>query len=230
MPAMAQKKREIALPGDLDKRDLSTVTALRTKRPIVALTFDDGPHPRNTPRLLDMLAKRQIKATFYLIGQNVARYPSLARRIAEEGHEIGNHSWSHPFMDRLGEASVKSQIDRTTYSIFEATGKAPVTFRPPYGAFTRRQRQLLFKRRKLPTVLWSVDPRDWKRPGARVVADRIIRGSRPGSIVLSHDIHRPTIEAMPYTMDVLRSKGYKFVSVSEMLGWPDWSTRKFKLG
>ena len=218
----------IRLPDDLVQSDAATITAVRTPSPVVAMTFDDGPHPSNTPRLLDMLRERGLRATFYLIGNRVVQYPQLARRIAEEGHEIGNHSWSHPFLDRMGDRSVIQEIDQTTNAIYQVTGRPPVTFRPPYGAFTRRQRTSLHGARSLPTILWSVDPQDWRRPGASVVANRILRDTRQGGIVLSHDIHRPTIDAMPQTFDGLTARGFTFVTVSQIIGWPLWQSRNFR--
>lgn len=218
----------IRLPDDIVASDAATITAVRTPSPVVAMTFDDGPHPTHTPRLLDMLRERRARATFYLIGNRVAAYPQIARRIADEGHEIGNHSWSHPFMDRLGARAVTQEIDRTTNVIFQVTGRPPVTFRPPYGAFTRAQRTGLHDARSLPTILWSVDPQDWLRPGAGVVSRRILGHARQGDIVLSHDIHRGTIDAMPQTLDGLAARGLRFVTVSQILGWPLWQSRNFR--
>ncbi|MCW1950313.1 MAG: polysaccharide deacetylase family protein [Octadecabacter sp.] len=218
----------IALPDDLVNSDAATIAAVRTPSPVVAMTFDDGPHATHTPRLLDMLRERGLRATFYLIGNRVVQYPSIARRIAEEGHEIGNHSWSHPFLDRMTDRAVTREIDQTTNAIFQVTGRPPVTFRPPYGAFTRRQRTALHANRTLPTILWSVDPQDWRRPGAGVIANRILSNTRPGGIILSHDIHRGTIDAMPQTVDGLTARGLHFVTVSQILGWPLWQTRNFR--
>jgi peptidoglycan/xylan/chitin deacetylase (PgdA/CDA1 family) len=230
LPAEALRAQPaIRLPGDLRRGERATVTAIRTAQPVVALTFDDGPHARLTPRLLDMLAARRVRATFYLIGNRVRAHAALVRRIVAEGHEIGNHSWSHPFMDRFSDAATLRQIDATTHAVFEVTGRAPVTFRPPYGAFTRRQRAMLHGARSLPTVLWSVDPQDWRRPGASVVARRIVAGARPGAIVLSHDIHPGTVRAMPATLEALIARGYRFATISEMLGWPRWDSRSLRL-
>ncbi len=218
----------IALPDDIVRTDAATITAVRTPSPVVAMTFDDGPHPTHTPRLLDMLRERGLRATFYLIGDRVVTYPAIARRIAEEGHEIGNHSWSHPFLDRMGDNAVIREIDRTTDAIFQVTGRPPVTFRPPYGAFTRRQRTWLNANRSLPTILWSVDPQDWRRPGAPTIANRILQASHQGAIILSHDIHRGTIDAMPHTLDGLSARGLHFVTVSQIIGWPLWQSRNFR--
>lgn len=228
VPTQGEAQPIIALPNDIVGRDAATITAVRTPSSVVAMTFDDGPHPRNTPRLLDMLRERNIKATFYLIGNRVVTWPEIAKRIADEGHEVGNHSWSHPFLSKLGNTQVLREIDKTTMAIWNATGRPPVTFRPPYGAFTRQQRSWLHQGRKLPTVLWSVDPADWRRPGSSVVARRILKQSHKGAIILSHDIHRGTIDAMPTTLDGLSKRGMTFVTVSQILGWPVWQSRRFR--
>jgi len=218
---------DIALPTDMLRSDPITVTAVKTASPVVAMTFDDGPHPTLTPRLLDMLKARGLRATFYLVGNRVVTWPEIVKRIADEGHEIGNHSWSHPNMARRSDASMLREIDRTSDAIFRVTGRPPVTFRPPYGAFTQRQRQMLYAQRKLPTVLWSVDPEDWRRPGASVIARRILSHSRPGAIILTHDIQSGTVRAMPQTLDGLTGRGLKFGTLSQMMGWPLWQNRNF---
>jgi peptidoglycan/xylan/chitin deacetylase (PgdA/CDA1 family) len=220
---------DIRLPGDITSGERATVRSIRTVKPLVAMTFDDGPHSKLTPLLLDMLAVRGLRATFYVIGNRVDQHPALVQRMLAEGHEVGNHSWSHPFLSSLDSDGVIAQLDATTRAVFRATGKVPVTMRPPYGALHARQRLMVHERRNLPTVLWSVDPEDWRRPGAEVVAERILHHTRPGGIVLSHDIHAPTIRAMPATLDGLTLRGFSFVTVSEMLGWPRWQTRNFRL-
>jgi len=181
------------------------------------MTFDDGPHGANTPRLLEMLKQRGIKATFFCVGQCVAEYPEIAKRIVEEGHEIASHSWSHPQLSSMSEASVRDQLERTHQAIKQATGIAPKVFRPPYGAFTLRQRNWASAVYGYKTILWDVDPLDWKVRNASHVQSEILRQTVPGSIILSHDIHKSTIDAMPATLDALLAKGYKFVTVSELL-------------
>ena len=228
-PALAKAGPAIALPSDVTSGEPSTVKAVRTNSPVVALTFDDGPHPRLTPPLLDLLKAKGIRATFYVIGQNVKRYPGLVRRMVEEGHEVGNHTWKHPFLTRLGPERVLRELDATSIEIFHATGKIPVTMRPPYGAMHARQRAMVHETRNLPTILWSVDTQDWKRPGASVVSRRIVQRAGKGGIVLAHDIHPGTIRAMPAAIDGLAARGFGFVTVSQLLGWPDWSERRFRL-
>jgi peptidoglycan/xylan/chitin deacetylase (PgdA/CDA1 family) len=185
--------------------------------PYIAMTFDDGPHPTNTPRLLDMLRERNIKATFYVVGQNVRRYPEIMARMAAEGHEIGNHSWDHPSLTKLSAEGVDSQLRRTHEAIIQTTGVRPRTLRPPYGAFTRGLAARTFDDYGYKTIMWSVDPRDWADRSASIVTSRILDKTRSGSIVLAHDIHRSTIDAMPQTLDKLRAAGYQFVTVSQLI-------------
>lgn len=227
-PTPARAKPVIALPPDIAQRDAATVTSVRTASPVVAMTFDDGPHPHLTPQLLDMLKARDLRATFYLIGNRCVTWPDIVRRIADEGHEIGNHSWSHPDLSRRSDQSAMDEIDRTSDAIFRLTGRPPVTFRPPYGAFSRRQRMMLYQARNLPTILWSVDPQDWRRPGASVVSARILGASRPGAIILGHDIQSGTVAAMPAVLDGLSQRGLRFSTVSQMMGWPLWQSRQFR--
>ncbi len=219
----------IALPGDITRGDQVTITRVRSARPVVAMTFDDGPHHSLTPQLLDILAYRGIRATFYVIGSRVARQPELTRRIAADGHEIGNHTWSHPSLSALSDAAVLSELDRTTQAIVDAVGRAPVTMRPPYGNLHGRQRLMVHRERSFPTVLWSVDPEDWRRPGPGVVASRIVNASHPGAVILAHDIQSGTVRAMPDTLDTLIARGYQFVTVSELIGWPRWDARDRRL-
>jgi peptidoglycan/xylan/chitin deacetylase (PgdA/CDA1 family) len=188
-----------------------------TDKPFVAITFDDGPHPQNTPRLLDMLRQRNIKATFYVIGRNVDLYPDIVRRTVAEGHEIGNHSYTHRLLTNMSDSEVLQEMSRTRDAIANATGVQPRTLRPPYGALLQRQRELVHNQFGYPTILWSVDPRDWQRPGSSVVTSRIVSGSGNGAIILAHDLHAPTVDAMPATLDGLLRKGYQFITVSQMI-------------
>jgi len=185
--------------------------------PYIAMTFDDGPSPETTPRLLDILKQRNIKATFFMIGQNAERNPAIVKRILAEGHEIGNHSWTHPQLSKLSDDRVTEEINKTQNAIKDASGYTPVLMRPPYGAITARQKDWIEKQFGLSVIIWSVDPFDWKRPGASVIEERILAGARPGAIVLSHDIHKQTVDAMPATLDALAAKGFKFVTVSQLI-------------
>jgi peptidoglycan/xylan/chitin deacetylase (PgdA/CDA1 family) len=206
-----------------DKREHSateqsiTFNSVHAEGPYIAMTFDDGPSATLTPKLLDLLAARHIKATFFVIGENVAEHPEIVARAAREGHEIGNHSWSHPNFAKMSEDSVRRQLWRTDDAIKNATGKRPTLMRPPYGSITEREKRWIHDEFGYRIILWDVDPYDWKRPGLAVVRNRILKETQPGSIVLSHDIHPGTIEAMPSTLDALETKGFKFVTVSELI-------------
>jgi peptidoglycan-N-acetylglucosamine deacetylase len=187
--------------------------------PYVAMTFDDGPSAETTPRLLDILKERNIKVTFFEIGQNAERNPAIVKRILAEGHEIGNHSWTHPQLSKLSDERVTEEITKTQDAIKNASGSGytPTLLRPPYGAITARQKEWIEKQFGLSIIMWSVDPFDWKRPGASVIEQRILAGARPGAIILSHDIHKQTVDAMPATLDALAAKGFKFVTVSQLI-------------
>lgn len=183
----------------------------------IAMTFDDGPQPQNTPRLLDMLRARNIKATFYVIGQSVNLYPQIVRRTVEEGHEIGNHSNTHRLLSKLSDSEILADLGRCETAIVNAAGVKPPTMRPPYGGLLQKQREMVHAHFGYPIILWSVDPLDWKRPGASVVGSRILAGASSGGIVLAHDLHGQTVDAMPATLDALLHRGFKFVTVSQLL-------------
>lgn len=190
----------------------------------IAMTFDDGPHPKNTTRLLDMLRARNIKATFYVIGQSVNLYPAVVRRTVAEGHEIGNHSNTHRLLSKLGDSDVRADLARCRDAVVNAAGVKPATLRPPYGGLLQRQREWIHDEFGYPTILWSVDPLDWKRPGAGVISSRILAGASAGGIVLAHDLHSQTVDAMPATLDGLLRRGFKFVTVSQLLAMQTTAT------
>jgi peptidoglycan-N-acetylglucosamine deacetylase len=195
-----------------------TFNSVHVDGPYIALTFDDGPNATLTPKLLDLLAARHLKATFFVIGQNAADHPEILKRAVREGHEIANHSWSHPNLGKMSDDAVRRELQKTDDTITAAIGKRPTLLRPPYGSITARQKKWIHDEFGYRIILWDVDPLDWKRPGPSVVTARILKETKAGSIVLSHDIHPPTIEAMPATFDQLMKKGFKSVTVTELLG------------
>jgi peptidoglycan/xylan/chitin deacetylase (PgdA/CDA1 family) len=186
-------------------------------QPIVAMTFDDGPHPTLTPKLLDLLKERNIKATFFVVGKNAKTYPNIIRRIIAEGHEIGNHTYSHLSLTGLSDEQIRKELQQSEDAVFAAANYRPQLIRPPYGAINTRVKQFMFSDFGYTTILWSVDPQDWRRPGSAVVTSRLLAGARPGAIMLSHDIHPGTIAAMPAFFDQMLAKGYQFVTVSQLL-------------
>jgi len=204
-------------PSNFSENAGITFSRVHVSGNYIAMTFDDGPHPQNTPRLLDILAKRNIKATFYVIGRSVNLYPGVLRRTVAEGHEIGNHSQTHRLLSKLGDAEVRKEMQQCQDAIGRAAGVRPRTMRPPYGGLLQRQRTMIHDEFGYPTILWSVDPLDWKRPGASVIASRILANTTAGGIVLAHDLHSQTVDAMPATLDGLLKKGFKFVTVSQLI-------------
>lgn len=208
---------DMSLGSDFSKDVGVTFTRVLVSGNYIAMTFDDGPHPQHTPRLLDMLRARNIKATFYVIGRSVDLYPQIVRRTVAEGHEIGNHTHTHRLLSKLSDDEVRSELSRCRDAVGRAAGVQPRTMRPPYGGLLPRQRQMVHAEFGYPTMLWSVDPLDWKRPGPSVVTSRILSGTSSGAIVLAHDLHGQTVDAMPATFDGLLRRGFKFVTVSQLL-------------
>ena len=194
-----------------------TFSQCHVEGPYIAMTFDDGPHGANTPRLLEMLKQRKIHATFFLVGQCVVEFPEIVKKIAADGHEIANHSWSHPQLSAMSESAVRDQLQKTHDAIIAACGVTPKIMRPPYGAFTARQRAWAHGEWGYKCILWDVDPLDWKVRNSEHVKNEILKQAVPGSIILSHDIHKSTVDAMPETLDALLAKGFKFVPVSELI-------------
>ncbi len=185
--------------------------------PRVALTFDDGPHIKLTPRLLDICSKYGVKVTFFVVGQRVSGCRDILKRMVNDGHEISNHTWNHPKLTSLSYDSIYWQIERTQDSIEKITGYRPTLCRPPYGATNSRINNYLAEKFDLRVVMWSVDPSDWRCPGSSVVASRVVSGAQDGSIILLHDIHRGTIEAVPTIIEKLKMRGFIFVTVSEII-------------
>ena len=215
-PAPSARATAASIAADAATPAIS-YSAVHVDGPFIAMTFDDGPSAKLTPQLLDMLAAHHIHATFFVIGQNVVDHPEILQRAVREGHEIGNHTWSHPSLGKMRDERVRAELQKTDAAIEAAIGIRPVLMRPPYGSITARQKQWIYAEFGYRTILWDVDPLDWKRPGPAVVTSRIVRETRPGSIILSHDIHPGTIKAMPATFDQLQEKGFKFVTVSELI-------------
>jgi peptidoglycan/xylan/chitin deacetylase (PgdA/CDA1 family) len=172
-----------------------------------------------TAQLLDILAARKVKATFFLVGRNVQEFPHLVRREAAEGHELANHSYSHADLGRSSGSKVTSELVRTQQAIQKAAGVTPTLMRPPYGS-TDKQVARVTKKLGLAQVLWTVDPLDWQVRNTKRVERKVIGGTRSGTIVLMHDIHPTTVAAVPLIIDRLAAQGYVFVTVSQLYGKP----------
>lgn len=182
----------------------------------VALTFDDGPGPY-TNKLLDILSGRGAKATFFVLGSKVAGNAGTLQRAHKEGHQIGNHTWGHPDLSQLGPDVINGELARTSDAIRAAIGTAPNSARPPYGAMSPAVTTELAKL-GMSAVLWSVDTRDWADRNSDIVCNRAVANARPGSIILLHDIHVSSVDAVPCILDTLSKQGYSFVTVNSILG------------
>ena len=191
----------------------------------VTLTFDDGPHPVHTERILRILSRHQVPAAFFPLGRHVERYPELVRETARQGHLIGNHTYGHRHLVFLSRRAVREELIRCSGLIDEITGQKPVFFRPPRGLLgwnALREATRLGMR----TVLWTCSSRDWTRPGVTAIARRVLSGSRRGSIILLHDAkyddleedRDQTVRALPLIIRGLRRRGYRFVSLDDLLG------------
>ncbi|MBO2450978.1 polysaccharide deacetylase family protein [Actinomadura barringtoniae] len=199
--------------GDAARRPLPRTDCVRAK--CVALTFDDGPGP-HTGRLLDLLADGRARATFFVVGDNAAARTDLLRRAAAAGHEIGNHTQDHRDLSRLPAMQVTSDIQRTEEVVRDVTGRSPKLLRPPYGA-TNATVGAVAKSLGLAQVMWNVAVADWRQSDARVIADRVVSASRPGSIVVLHDNHKVTVDAVPRIIQRLQAKGYTLATASDLL-------------
>ena len=194
---------------------------VKTDEKLIAITFDDGPHPVYTPQILEILAKYKAKATFFVTGNRSDRYPHLLKRIVKEGHEIGNHTYNHLPGRRLSSISLKNELDQTAKTINRITGITPVLFRPVGGYYSDMIINTAIENNYV-VIMWSwhQDPMDWKKPSANKIAEHIISAAKPGDIVLLHDSggdRTHTVKALESILDYLTEHHYKCVTVSEMI-------------
>lgn len=216
-PIARRSNRPSALPSVPPAGAKVSYSQVNITQPVVAMTFDDGPHPVLTPRLLDILKERNIKCTFFVIGRSAKAHPQIIRRMIAEGHEVANHTWTHASLTSRSDDQIRQELRQSEDALVAAANYRPQLIRPPYGAVNARIKQLMFAEFGYSTIMWSVDPQDWRRPGVGVVTSRLVNGAHPGAIMLAHDIHPPTIQAMPAMFDQLLAKGYQFVTVSQLL-------------
>ncbi|GAA4571105.1 polysaccharide deacetylase family protein [Planotetraspora kaengkrachanensis] len=182
----------------------------------VALTFDDGPGDQ-TGHVLDVLAAHHARATFFMLGEMVTdNTRDIVRRMVSEGHELGNHSWGHPSLVGLSEAALRRELERTQDVVQQATGVRMRVMRPPYGS-TNHEVEAMAKQQGLAQIMWDLDTLDWRDRNAGLVAKRSGE-AKPGDIVLMHDIHPTTVEALPRLLDELDRKKFTYVTVPELLG------------
>lgn len=182
----------------------------------VALTFDDGPDPNSTKQILDLLDKYNAKATFFLLGNRVQYYPEMVQEEFKRGHEIGNHSWSHPQLTKLNVEQVQQEVNRTDDAIKAAIGQPSSVFRPPYGAINDTVRAQI----PTPVELWSIDTLDWKHKNASMLLPAVQNAMHNRAVILMHDIHQSTADGLDSVLAYLQGQGYEFITVSEMNALP----------
>lgn len=188
-------------------------TALDPNKKYVSLTFDDGPGGDTTPRLLQLLAEKDVKATFFMLGQMAEEFPQIVKDVHEQGHEIASHSYSHPQLNAIPKDKLKEQVRLTDKAIYNAAGILPRTLRPPYGAISPESAEVIGK----PIIQWDIDSYDWDSKNTQAVIDRVNQTAFEGGIILMHDIHPTTIDAVGTVIDNLRAQGYEFVTTSQLL-------------
>lgn len=184
-------------------------------RPVVALTFDDGPNASSTPILLDGLKERKVRATFFLIGENVEKGENekIVKRMYEEGHLIGNHTYTHCNLSKLETGEAKKELEQTDTVIEKITGKQPAFARAPYGELPVDSEQDLSRM----YIGWTVDPLDWMTEDAGAVVKTVVEEINPGDIILLHDCYPSSVQAAIRIVDLLQGKGYEFVTVDHLI-------------
>lgn len=179
----------------------------------IALTFDDGPHPKVTEQILNILDKYHAKATFFMLGSRVQYYPDIVKDVLARGHEIGNHSWNHPVLTKLTQEQVMKEYNTTATEIEKAINQGATVFRPPYGATN----DTINAEIPIPVVLWTIDTLDWKHRNAQQLLPHVKNNLHNNAIVLMHDIHQSTADGLDAVLAYLQEQGYEFVTVSEIL-------------
>lgn len=218
IPAEEQedKKDEENIPQKEDSKPLETEVkdeSLKDKK-LIAITFDDGPHETLTPRLLDILKKEDVKATFFVLGSRAKYHPDILKRAADEGHQIGSHTYNHKELPKLSEHERLKEIKDTADLIEQTIGKRPSAMRPPYGSISDSVK----KDAGALLILWSIDPEDWKYRDADTVYHNVTGPVRDGDIILLHDIHKTSVDATEKIIPKLKEEGYIFVTVNQLIG------------
>ncbi len=182
----------------------------------VSFSFDACWGAAYTPKLLEILRENDIKTTFFLTGFWVEKYPEMVKEIAVEGHEIGNHTYSHPHLNSLSEEQIKTELERVGQMIFELTEVQPHLFRPPFGEYSNKVITAAEECR-YQTIQWSIDSLDWKELGKEPMVQRVTENLKPGAIILFHNNGRYTAEALPEIIEFVKGAGYEILPISELL-------------
>ncbi|MCI9613674.1 MAG: polysaccharide deacetylase family protein [Dorea sp.] len=199
--------------GGVSKAVEYVSAAVEGEAPKIAITFDDGPSRQCTGRLLDGLKERGVKATFFLIGKNAKENPDLVRRLDEEGHLIGNHTYNHVEITRLSDEEAKKELTDTDEVICQITGKHVEYMRPPFGQWQDN----LEKELNVMPVMWSIDPLDWTTKNVDEIVNKVVTEAGENDIILLHDCYDSSVDAALRIVDILMKKGYEFVTADELI-------------
>lgn len=193
--------------------------------PVIALTFDDGPYPKVTGHILDVLEKNGVCATFFVLGSRIEGHEDMLTRMDELGCEIGNHSFSHADLTRLSKADCQRELSDTDAEIRRVTGHEASVVRPPYGYYNKT----VMSAAERPLILWTVDTNDWRGKAPGEIADYVIQQAKEGSVILMHDQQTQTADAMEMIIPTLIEEGFRFVTVSELIGLTGGQCKGVKL-
>lgn len=206
----------LCVPGIMDYQKNAVAAATESSmedRKKIALTFDDGPHPYYTEQLLDGLKERDVKVTFFVLGKHAEQYPDLVQRMNDEGHLIGNHTYSHIQLSKQNREAFKEELVKTSELIESLTGQEVQYVRPPYGTWDRKFEEEL----NMFPVLWTIDPLDWSSKNVAGIVQKVTAKAKENSIILMHDEYKTTVTAVFQIIDELQEEGYEFVTVDELL-------------
>lgn len=192
---------------------------------MVALTFDDGPHSRNTDDIVNILSKYNAHATFFMLGSNVVKYPDVVKRVYDAENEIGIHTWSHKELTKLSSDEIKNEVNNTASEIEKITGKIPILVRPPYGSINEKVRNAIDN----PLILWNIDSLDWKSRNKEKIVPLVLNDVQDGDIVLLHDIHSTTVPAVEEILKYLVENDYQIITVSQMLNAKGYDLSKTRI-
>lgn len=204
---------EQSMQARIRKASVAEIAVKERKYPQAALTFDDGPDSRYTPLLLDGLKERNVRVSFFLLGEKVEQYPELVERMQKEGHLVGNHTYHHVQLNKLNETKAREEILKTNNLIYETTGVYPLYLRPPFGAWKKNLELCV----EMLPVFWTIDTLDWKVQNTEKIVRTVQEQIEDGAIILMHDEYDTSVEAALQVVDELKSQGYELVTVDQLI-------------
>ena len=211
-PGMLQLVEQ-SMQARIRKASVAEIAVKERKYPQAALTFDDGPDSRYTPLLLDGLKERNVRVSFFLLGEKVEQYPELVERMQKEGHLVGNHTYHHVQLNKLNETKAREEILKTNNLIYETTGVYPLYLRPPFGAWKKNLELCV----EMLPVFWTIDTLDWKVQNTEKIVHTVQEQIEDGAIILMHDEYDTSVEAALQVVDELKSQGYELVTVDQLI-------------